>query len=445
MDKAKKILWICLGIKLVLAVFLPFFFDENYYWFWSHNLRLSYFDHPPMVGVLFWFGRIFEDLGGAARWPGVVLSQATICIWLLVLQKFTDKKEHLVHFALLMSFWPIFGFGAVVITPDTPVFFFWALSSLWLLKSLDQPSAINYSLFGLFLGLGGASKYHMVLALLAFLIYICWGKKWKSIEWKYLPLAVIAALLAISPVLIWNYQNNWDSFLFQLNHGLGAKSWKPIWTIDYVWTQIVFVFPAVIYIAFRNFNKKYLFLFVLAAFPMLFFLLTSFKGRVEGNWPMVAYPAIGMLAVLQSTDFKKWFKYAVTFWVLIFVVVYSNAFYYWLPVEQTKTKFREFNEYEDLLVVARSYTPAYADSYQMASYLSYKLKTDILKLKSYNRKDFYDYLPESKPSEERFYFLVETQVHKLPDYMKNYKITLKVPINARYQVIEFTRDDSKTN
>ena len=40
------------AIRLLLAAHLELHFDEAYYWYWSKNLQLSYFDHPPAVA---WF------------------------------------------------------------------------------------------------------------------------------------------------------------------------------------------------------------------------------------------------------------------------------------------------------------------------------------------------------------------------------------------------------
>ena len=43
----------CLFLDVVLyTIFnqhLQLHFDETYYWVWSKNLQLSYYDHPPMI------------------------------------------------------------------------------------------------------------------------------------------------------------------------------------------------------------------------------------------------------------------------------------------------------------------------------------------------------------------------------------------------------------
>jgi 4-amino-4-deoxy-L-arabinose transferase-like glycosyltransferase len=71
--------------KLILSAVLPISADESYYWVWSQNLQLSYFDHPGMVAWLFKIGGLF-DFGSAMRWPFVLVGQATVLIWYFILR-----------------------------------------------------------------------------------------------------------------------------------------------------------------------------------------------------------------------------------------------------------------------------------------------------------------------------------------------------------------------
>ena len=53
--KVSGSLWLALGLLPVyglLAVLVPPFDDEIYYWCWSQELRLSYYDHPGMVAYM---------------------------------------------------------------------------------------------------------------------------------------------------------------------------------------------------------------------------------------------------------------------------------------------------------------------------------------------------------------------------------------------------------
>lgn len=437
MQKAKNIVYYCLLIKLAIAVWLPFFYDEAYYWFWGNNLRLSYFDHPPFVSYLYFIGQAFDYFGQASRWPGIIMGQASIWLWLIILKnKFSDKQ--LIAFSCLMNAWPLFGAVSVVVTPDVPLIFFWTLSVYYFQKLLQDSSLKNYFFFGVALGLGGLSKYQIVLIIPALLIYLGLSKSWSKLRWEYIPVSILAGAVFCSPVFIWNALNNWDSFLFQIDHGLGEKNWQISWTLDYLGSQILILFPTLVWFAFRslkNAKKEILLIHCLAWFPLAFFLITSFKGDVEANWPIMAYPAVAALAVYASRNFN-WLKWTAGIWIIASVLLLANSRVYWLPMDLEKIKIKEFYRYPKYEILAKSYTPMYADSFQMAGYLSYLTKTDVCKLRAYNRRDFYDYHECSIPKAKRYYFLVGVGFTDLPEWAKDHKVNHIIPVDQTYKILE---------
>src|SRR5580658_11097230 len=44
------------ALRLVAAAWTPLTFDEAYYWIWSKNLALGYYDHPPGVALVIRLG-----------------------------------------------------------------------------------------------------------------------------------------------------------------------------------------------------------------------------------------------------------------------------------------------------------------------------------------------------------------------------------------------------
>src|SRR6202142_4705087 len=44
------------ALRLVGAAWTPLTFDEAYYWIWSKNLALGYYDHPPGVALVIRLG-----------------------------------------------------------------------------------------------------------------------------------------------------------------------------------------------------------------------------------------------------------------------------------------------------------------------------------------------------------------------------------------------------
>lgn len=425
-----RILLVGLLIKFILSAILPMTTDESYYWVWSHRLQLSYFDHPAMVAWLFWLGHPFEIFLSAVRWPGVLLSQATLFIWLIILRPlFSDRQLELWLWLALFS--PMIGAGALIITPDIPLLFFWSLTLFVFIEWVKNASALRTLLMGLLCGLGFVGKYMMILQpaflCLAALIY----KPWRGLMIKWAPLILVGILIGSSPVWIWNYLNNWVSFRFQADHGLGEMIWKPEWTYGYVLAEIAIIFPTILILFWRGRKLAPLWMSVLAWSPLLFFLLTSFRGNAEANWPIAAYPSIFAIAVLGASGREKWIMTTVKIWGFALAVIYLLIWTRWTPTgEPIKTK--EFYEFENLVPIAREHLgQVYARNYQMAAKLSFELRSFLPKLRFMNRTDFYDFLPESLPKDKHFYFLAE-KTDGLPAYYvdRGFKITSRQPIEG---------------
>ena len=113
------------AVYVALAGVLPPADDEIYYWCWAQNLQLSYFDHPPMTALLVKASiAVFGDSLTAVRLPACV---ATVVV-LAVLGWLTRPR----HLLAWVACTPLFTYGGVLLTPDTPLLLFWALYLAWL-------------------------------------------------------------------------------------------------------------------------------------------------------------------------------------------------------------------------------------------------------------------------------------------------------------------------
>ncbi len=433
------LLWlIFLFLKLALSAWLPLSNDESYYWVWAHRPQLSYYDHPPFVAWIFQLGIPFESWANAVRWPGVLVSHLTSLIWILILKPHFDEKKLLLFAWLLMSA-PLIGIGSIIITPDTPMLFFWALS-VWCFQKLMTESKWHWAfLLGLFLGAGFTSKYLIVL-LGPLLLFLGFRNKNLSLS-KKLQLVLVALpgfFIASSPVWIWNAMNSWISFGFQLDHGLGAKVWKPMWTLSYVLGQILILFPVILFFAFNNRSSSKLWLHVLSWPILIFFFVTSFRGHVEVNWPIMATAPLLALAVGHTGSATGlWLIWTARFWLFLFVILIFHLASPWLPLDNNRLKTRELDRYSHLTIVAKSYQPLFARSYQMAAKLSYESKLPVHKLKGLNRRDFYDFIPESTPK-SGIYFLILEQDDLLPPWTEaaGHKIIQRFKIDGQHDLLE---------
>ena len=406
-------------VKILLCFIIPVFGDESYYWFWGQHPQLSYFDHPGMVGWLTYLGSIFNFLPiqVVVRGPFVIMSTVSLFLFIQSLEYIHGSKQNKnTYFAAILFYLlnPLLGFGSLLATPDVPLVFFWSLSYYFLLRILNTQKTRDYALLGLSLGLGLCSKYHIVLFPLSIIVSLLLSKKIQLINPKKIIFTFVFGLLASMPVLIWNMQNDWASFAFQLNHGLNGASFNILWLITYVLGQILLFNPFLFFILIRKFKTD--FKLKMPIVQWCFFLLSSLRASVEANWPITAH--IDGLSQLKF-DKTKVFKIALSYWICIWIVF---IVFYFTPFGKQKiSQIPNSDIAQQVWSEVSDYAPLYGPTYQMSSLLHLVSGTEILKLKELSRVDFYDSDQFKKPTINIFYALKYT-ISDWPMWLSSAKI-----------------------
>jgi len=432
-------IWILsLVFKILLAAVMPLSPDEAYYWMWSHHMQLSYFDHPPFIAWLFYLGHWLEPWGQWLRLPTVLLGHLTFLTWFYILKPQFSWDKYKYWYALAF-FSPLVGFGSMVGTPDVPLILFWSLAVYFFQQCLLHQKPRDYFLLGAALGLGFCSKYHIVLFVPFIVLYLLVEKRFREVSFKKLSATILGGLIFSLPVIVWNVQNEFASFRFQIDHGLGKTNWTPDWTLGYLVAEALILFPLVLYAALRaKPTKEYRFLPYIAWGPLLFFFLSSFRGTVELNWPNVAFPAVFAL-VLFSPNPRKIALWTSCFWLAFYTFGFSAANFF--PKNNSLAKpFREQFRFRPLASLQKEYKPLYAGTYQMASTIWYENKEPIYKLRDMSRYDFYDTLPRSLPQEDSFY-LIQENWSEIPDWVEKagYKTEVVEEIDPHFIVVKVSR------
>jgi 4-amino-4-deoxy-L-arabinose transferase-like glycosyltransferase len=305
-------------VQLVLAANVAPVDDELYYWCWSKDLQPSYFDHPPLTAYLIRLATaVFGDTLLGVRFFACL---STFGI-LLLIGELTARRG--IAWLLLT---PMVALGSILMTPDSPLLFFWTAYAVWLVKMQERPGLLRYdwgwwALGGCLLGLGGLSKYTMALAvpgaLLTFLTRPSGGRAWRL--GFAVHLLVAAALF--SPVVIFNSSHEFAPMRYQMAHASGHSSHGfSIGSLSaYVGVQIVLIgaLPFVLLpwclrrrreLVEDNRLRASLWLFLP---PSLLFLAKAAVGRVEGNWPLVCDMTLLPLALRWLDDLpdgarKRW-------------------------------------------------------------------------------------------------------------------------------------------
>lgn len=350
--------------------------DECYYFLWSKNLDISYYDHPPLVAYLIYIStRIFGENEFGVRFSSILLS-FLIGIFLIMIGK--KLKDYETSFNIILLILPsiIFSVGFFVITPDTPIIFFSILSYYFFLKYKENKNFIH--LCALSFGLSLLSKYTAILILPSFIYFFY---KEKILFKKEGILFFLISLFIFSPVLIWNFKNDFISFKFQLSHGLPSKKLNLLNTLNYLRDSIlVLSFPLsllIFYYSFKGlFKEKLNFLTISAFLPFIFFFLTSLRFRPEANWPCISYIFMIILsAIYLKRERIFWIFFTISFIINIFLHIHTIHPIIKIkkdPVLRIKGK-KEFALEIDKIRKEKNIKNVAANTYQIASTLSFYL------------------------------------------------------------------------
>ncbi len=311
-------------IRVVMADTIPLSPDETYYLIWSHALAGGYLDHPPMVALWIKAGTLL--LGQTER--GVRLLgplAAALASWMLFdagRALFPGTKAGIVA-AVLINASLLLGVGSVIMTPDSPLLFFWT-AALWAMAHVATAKTADeggrwWLAAGVAAGLALDSKYtaaFLWIGIGLWTLVVPSARPWLR-RWQPWAAALIGAAL-FAPVVLWNARHDWVGFVKQ---GSRVGDWQPTRALGFLaelaGSQIGLVTPLVwllciagLVTAVRRWrDPSWALLAALSVPPALVFVQHAFGGRVQGNWPAILYPALALAAGgLAIRD--RWWKAA---------------------------------------------------------------------------------------------------------------------------------------
>lgn len=321
------ILWTILNVVQSLTTDLAH--DEAYYWTWSKHLDWGFMEHPPMVAVFIRIGYALLQNELGVRLMAVLLS--TLVLY-LVYDRLV-KKDAWLYIAMVSSIL-LFHAGGFMTAPDTPLFFFVALYYLLLKKYIE---ADDWRLtVGMILTVTAMmySKYHAVLVLFFTILF-----NLKLLTRKSFWIIAFSSAILYVPHLYWLFTKGQPG----LEYALSDRFYEPF-SLDqifhvYIGGQLAVMGPLIGFIlVYATFAKtpansyeralKYIVVGMLA-----YFLIWSFKGRVEANWTASALIPMVVLTHGFVTERAKLRK------VVLWLAVPSLAF---LLLARAQIAFRLF-------------------------------------------------------------------------------------------------------
>jgi 4-amino-4-deoxy-L-arabinose transferase-like glycosyltransferase len=305
-----------IGLRLVSAAYTPLTFDEAYYWTWSKHLAGGYYDHPPMVAVLIRLGTLIAgDTEFGVRLVSILLALPMSFAVYRSAEILFGGRRVAATATILLNVTLMAAVGTMIVTPDAPLLVASSFVLFCLAKVLATGRGAWWLAVGVAVGAALLSKYTALFfgpAILIWLIAVPKLRRWLISPWLYL--GGVVAFAMFSPVILWNADHQWVSFIKQL-----GRARIEDFTLRYVGellpTQIAFATPLVFILGamglFALWKRKAGASAARVLINSMFWTITlyfvwhSLHSRVEANWFGPVYPAFA-IAAAAAANLTRW-------------------------------------------------------------------------------------------------------------------------------------------
>ncbi|MDT3695563.1 MAG: glycosyltransferase family 39 protein [Ignavibacterium sp.] len=303
-----------------------YFIDEFYYIACANNPAFGYVDHPPLAPFLltiyqFFFG---DSLYAIRILPALTVAAAVFFTGILTKEIGGNK------FAQLLA---ACSFAAMPVTVASGGFYSMnafelllaVLLLLTIVKIIKSNSVKLWPYAGIVVGFGIMNKHTFVIFIVAVVIALAAGGKWKLLFNKWFAFGIILTALIILPNIIWQIINGFPSLEFYRNISLYKNVYTP--PLDFIIGQIMQMSPTTVpfwlagtfYLLFSKRYKDFRFLSILFVGLFLFMM---FSGTSRSDRLAFAYPAVFSGGALFFSNITNrfsalWLKYVVIIFLFI--------------------------------------------------------------------------------------------------------------------------------
>src|SRR5450755_2804711 len=233
-------------LRLVAAAYTPLTFDEAYYWMWSKHLAGGYYDHPPMVALVIRLGTMIAgDTELGVRLVSILLALPMSFAVYRTAEVLFGGRRVASTATILLNVTLMAAVGTLIVTPDAPLLIASSFVLFFLAKVLESGRGMWWLAVGAAVGAALLSKYTAMFfgpAILIWLVAVPKLRRWLISPWPYL--GGMVSLLIFSPVILWNADHHWVSFIKQIGR-VRIEDFKPAFIAELIPTQIVFATPLI--------------------------------------------------------------------------------------------------------------------------------------------------------------------------------------------------------
>ncbi|WFU19590.1 glycosyltransferase family 39 protein [Bradyrhizobium sp. CB3481] len=299
------------ALRLIAAWFTPISFDEAYYWMWSKHLAGGYYDHPPMVAVVIRLGTMIAgDTEFGVRLVSILLALPMSWAIYQAAAILFGSRRVAASSAMLLNITLMAAVGTMIVTPDAPLLVASSLLLFALAKVLQTGQGAWWLAVGAAAGCALLSKYTALFfgpAILIWLVAVPKLRHWLISPWLYL--GGLVALLLFAPVILWNADHHWVSFIKQMGRAR-IEDFRPVYIAELVPTQIAFATPLVWMLGtmglYALLRRRAGALPARALVNTMFWIIVAYfvwhslHARVEANWFAPVYPAFAIAAAVAA-------------------------------------------------------------------------------------------------------------------------------------------------
>ena len=303
-------------IRLVAAAWTPITYDEAYYWLWAKNLALSYYDHPPAVAFVIRLGTIIAgDTELGVRLVSILLALPMSYAVYRTAEILFGGTRVASNAAIFLNLTMMAAVGTLIVTPDSPLLVASSFVLFFLAKVLESGRGEWWLAVGAAAGVALLSKYTAMFfgaSILIWLISVPQLRRWFLSPWLYL--GGLVAIAVFSPVIIWNADHHWVSFIKQLGRS-HIDQFRLSFVAELIPSQMAFATPLVfilgamgLYALMRREGGALASRALIGAMfwvIALYFVWHSLHARVEANWFAPVYPAFA-IAAAAAVDVTRW-------------------------------------------------------------------------------------------------------------------------------------------
>ncbi len=201
--------------------------------------------------------------------------------------------------------------GTLIVTPDAPLLVASSFVLFYLAKVLETGRGVWWLAVGAAAGAALLSKYTALFfgpAILIWLVAVPKLRRWLLSPWLYL--GGLVALAIFAPVILWNADHQWVSFIKQFGRAR-IEDFRPAFIGELIPTQIAFATPLVFILGTmglyalvaRKTGAPAARVLINATFWTIvaYFVWHSLHARVEANWFAPVYPAFAIAAAVAAT------------------------------------------------------------------------------------------------------------------------------------------------